>query len=52
MWLINQPLQSYSKKVTRLDRLEELIKIRQTDLQATKDVFSADRIFAELDALE
>jgi hypothetical protein len=44
--------QIYVLKNAQLDRLEELIKIRQTDLQATKDVFAADRIFAEIDALE
>lgn len=44
--------QIYVLKNAQLDRLDELIEIRQIDLKAAKDVFEADRIFAELDALE
>jgi hypothetical protein len=44
--------QIYILKNAQLDRLEELIKIRQTDLKAARDTFAADRIFAEIDALE
>jgi hypothetical protein len=44
--------QIYVLKNAQLDRIDELIEIRQTDLKATKDTFAADRIFAEIDALE
>lgn len=39
-------------ETAQLDRLAELIQIRKTDLQQAKNVVDADRIFAELDALE
>lgn len=39
-------------QTAQLDRLEELIAIRQKDLEASKNVFESDRIFAELEALE
>lgn len=44
--------QIYVLRNAQLDRLDELIRIRQVDLKAAKDVFAADRILAELDALE
>jgi hypothetical protein len=44
--------QIYVLENAQVDRLEELIQIRKTDLQQAKNVFDADRIFAELDALE
>lgn len=37
---------------TQLDRLDELIAIRHKDLRECRDVVDADRIFAELEALE
>jgi hypothetical protein len=36
----------------QLERLDELIAIRRNDLRACKDVTEADRIFAEIEALE
>lgn len=36
----------------QLDRLEELIAIRRSDLKACKSVIEADTMFAELEALE
>jgi hypothetical protein len=36
----------------QLDRLEELIAIRQNDLRACKNVVDADNVFAELEALQ
>ena len=39
-------------QTAQLDRLDELIKIRRTDLQVCKNVFDADRLFAELEAPE
>ena len=36
----------------QLDRLEELIAVRRSDLQSCTAVVEADRIFAELEALE
>lgn len=44
--------QIYILRNAQLDRLDELIRIRQVDLKAAKDVFTTDRILAELDALE
>jgi hypothetical protein len=44
--------QIYVLQNAQLDRLDELIIIRRTDLQLCKNVFDADRIFAELEALE
>lgn len=39
-------------QTAQLDRLEELIKIRKTDLQNARNTYDADLIFSELDALE
>jgi hypothetical protein len=39
-------------QTAQLDRLDELIAIRRKDLESAKNVVDADRIFAELDALE
>jgi hypothetical protein len=39
-------------QTAQLDRIDELIKIRRTDLKASKTVADADRLFAEIDALE
>lgn len=36
----------------QLDRLEELIGVRRQDLKSCADIIEADRIFAELEALE
>lgn len=36
----------------QLDRLDELIAIRRNDLKECKNVIEADRMFAELEALE
>jgi hypothetical protein len=39
-------------RTAQLDRLNELIAIRRNDLKACKNVFEADTVFAELEALE
>lgn len=39
-------------QTAQLDRLDELIAIRRKDLEASKNVFETDRLFAELEALE
>jgi hypothetical protein len=39
-------------QTAQLDRLDELIAIRRKDLEASKNVIDADRLFAELEALE
>lgn len=39
-------------QTAQLDRLDELISIRRKDLEASKSVFDADRLFAEIEALE
>ena len=36
----------------QLDRLDELVAIRRNDLKTSSSVSEADRIFAELEALE
>lgn len=36
----------------QLDRLDELIAIRRTDLKSSKGVVEFDNVFAELEALE
>jgi hypothetical protein len=39
-------------QTAQLDRLEELIAIRRKDLEASKNIFETDRLFAELEASE
>lgn len=39
-------------QTAQLDRIEELIAIRRKDLEASKNVFDADGILVELEALE
>jgi hypothetical protein len=36
----------------QLDRLDELITIRKTDLQQCRNTYEAERVYAELEALE